>query len=276
MTVINEKKFELGEVISEAVSVFRDYKGLLLKISLCSVLISMVSNGLSIFRVYERVDFNLLFPLFAFILSFVTMYYSLKFDISMMFAVDELRNGEENDMMHYYRKTKGFVWPIIGINLLFGLILLIPTIMIAAGFVIPSGWPVKLFLIVLGAISCISIYTKFQFASLVRIFNPDNAEWFGTSSRLVNGNFFKAATLVLIYFSVPAIILFISQFFTLGNIGILSPFMELGLIFIFSLFFRPFQISLLVLSFRAFQDLQIDDNGNSASLEDNENQEVEI
>lgn len=279
MTTDIEKKFQLGNVIREAIGLYNNHFGILIKISFISMLLATLPNIMAIVDFSVMGSSGIIVLIVGSILSIVAMFYSLRLDISMMIAVDDIRfddqvSDEENGVKEYYAKAKEFVWPYIGISILLGLVISIPMIMITSVSMNFFGLATRIVLFVLGLILFVIAYGKFQFVYLVRIFNPQNPEWFAASSSLVKGNFFKAAALVPIYYSIPVVISLLSSEVFSKSSSMLSSIIEIIIIFLLTLFFKPFQISLCVLSYRAFEKLQLKDNPINIAQVENQNQEL--
>lgn len=245
----NKKKFKLGNVMSDALDMYTDHKELLLKLSLCSVSIATISTILTKIRLSYSPPGSFVFALIGFIVSWIVYYYSLKFDISMMVAISELRDTEESSIKDYYSRAKEFVWPIIGISILFGFIILIPMLMVMAGsfgFIDPLG---RMILWVLGGTLLLIAFVKFQFATISRIFSPSESDWFAASNKLVKGKFFKAMILAIILYSVPLIASALGTYIDRLSYSNITIILGIIIEFLILLVFKPYQISLQVLAY---------------------------
>lgn len=248
----NKKIFKLGSVMSNSLEMYTDNKQLLLKLSFFSVTIAIISKILTKVGLFYSPPGSLALALIGFVISWITYYYSLRFDVSMMIAISEIRETEERSIKDYYSRAKEFVWPIIGISILFGFIIFIPMLMIMAGsfgFIDPLG---RSILWVIGGILLILAVVKFQFATILRIFSPSESDWFAASNRLVKGNFFKAMILSIILYSIPLIS---SAFGTyVERLSYSSTNISLGIIieYVVLLLFKPYQLSLQVLAYQEF------------------------
>ncbi len=201
---INVEKLNINEVVTVSVASYKAKWRTLLLISLLSSVISVSIGAVGI--VSKAMAFSpikdVLFLAFI-VLSIVSIYFTSRLSVALIIAS---KSADDIGVSAAYGRAKSVTWRYIGFAFLFGLMFIIPTILVLIGM--PFGslfitwWPIRGLLVVIGITSSIYLITIFKFSLSVAVLYPRLSRVFAYSKKLVKGNFMRVLIIMLIPFIV--------------------------------------------------------------------------
>lgn len=197
------KELNVKEIIKTAVDTYKENWKLLLWISLFSTLLSITVGMLSLIaNSLEFSGMQVLLAIVSLVFSIISIYYSARLTVSMIIASKASLMKEEETASSSYRKAKPLTWGYIGYGVLFGLMLVIPLMLILFGILLGDffdmNFTTRAILVILGGLPAIYLGTIFHFSLFTAVLYSKESSIFTYSKKLVKGNFVKVFMIMMI------------------------------------------------------------------------------
>lgn len=247
---MNQKKFELKDVMVTAFNLYRDNFSLFFKINGLGVLILFItSHFMDLGDMTGNIGINLLIQLIGLVVAYAGIYYNIKLGITLIIAIKERYYCRSITIKESYKQAKNCTWRVIGAVLILGLMIIIPTYIFTIGFSATQQLFSKIVAILVGGIPTMYLVVTFGFSIMIRALNPEIRNFLMYSKQLVVNHFWE----VFIIYLIPTIIQ--SPMYVLKN---LLPPINLGTVgtYLFShlgqfiaLFTGPFTLGVVVITY---------------------------
>ncbi|MBF4693759.1 hypothetical protein [Fusibacter ferrireducens] len=213
------EKFKIKEVVTVSVATYKAKWRTLILISLLSSVISVSVDATGI--VAKTMAFSPIkdgvFVAFI-VLTIVSIYFTSRLSVALIIAS---KTSDDLGASAAYGRAKPVTWRYIGFAILFGLMLIIPMVLVIIGMqfggLFSILWSIRGLLVVIGSIYSIYIITVFRFSVFAAVLYPHESRVFAYSKNLVKGNFMKVFFIMLIPLIVTLPILAISLIFKVNQ-----------------------------------------------------------
>lgn len=193
--------FSMKEVLADSVRVYKEGFKPIIMLSIISFLLNICEVVLNNIQTTSLLDSKATFYyqilLFVIAVSF-DFYIYLRLVISTYILADHYYDGINYSMGEALSKSRKLYWRFLGINILFGLMALLPTAGAVFCYFYIKEVVAKFIGVGLFCIPAVILYIRYGFASISGVLIKEKHRYFDLSQSIVKGSFWKVLILLTI------------------------------------------------------------------------------
>lgn len=248
---VEHQGIKISVIFNEAIKLYKTNYKLFLKITVISFLIKTFTNAFNNFGNSFKMNnpiLSLIYHLLSFIILTVLIYYGTKFSIALYASISERYKDKDMDIKGALSIAAEKFWRFVGVGLQLLLILIIPASIAMLSFFLVKNLIMKYVLVSIFSFIVIYLYTIYEFAPLMAIFEKDKAKYFTMSKQMIQGDFIR---IVFLTVALPAVFLvpIYTYYYIFNDRTTMIPlnnFVFTTINNLFSIFITPFTTSLSV------------------------------
>ncbi len=193
--------FSIKEVLSDSIRVYKASFKPIIILSLISSILSIFMSAVGYLEEVAITDTELKFSygIFSFVITVIIDFYiSLRIIISSYILADCFYDGRTCTAKVSFVQSREVYWRYIGINILFGLILLIPTMFLFICYIYFQSITLKYMATVVFIIPIAFLFVRYFFASISGALIREKHRYFDLSWTIVKGASWKVFFLMII------------------------------------------------------------------------------
>lgn len=134
---MNEEEIKFSAIISKSLELYKENFSLLYKIVFISICITMSGQFISLLgSLTDNIAYTFLLSLVSIVVSILSIYFGGRLTISLFLVIGNIYWNRKITFSEAYKKSGELFWNYFGLNLLAGLMFIIPAIVIVIGSII--------------------------------------------------------------------------------------------------------------------------------------------
>jgi len=194
-------KLNVKEVLLKTVRIYKAGFKPFLILSILGYFITICTTASEIIRPYSTG-----WSLFASALVLAFIYITIKSNVGIYKLTSSLLQGEILTAKESLRSANGLCGTYFGISLLYGLILVLPTIAVALSYTLIENLYLKWGMVVLFGIPLVFLIVRYSFALAFGLLSNSSSGEFNKSKLLIVGEFWRVLVVILITVGISILI----------------------------------------------------------------------